>query len=491
LSQSASPTTSSATFVTKPIQGKGEFSITVSGLDPNTTYYIKAYAISNNVIYYGEEVSFKTLSVITVPVLTSTPASAVTTTGATLGGAISSNGGSDIVESGICYGLSANPEIDNSTKISTNPLAVTGSFSINLTNLQSNKIYYARAYARNSLGVSYGVQVTFSTYSEAITSSADVKKVFFNGSKEFKIVQFTDIHFYSPGGHAYEDVAFINSMLDIEKPDLVVYTGDIVHESGLQAAWLRVLTPCINRNIPYAVVFGNHDTETNATLKSLLANSIAGYQSSLMQASISGVSGNGNYFVPIYSKNTTTTKAVLWFFDSHSYASEFPSDAGATTNYGWIDKSQVDWYKSQSDLQQTANNGAPYPGLAFFHIPLQEYKPAFDAHIYQPVGLRGESECYQGLNTGLFAAFKAKGNVQGTFCGHDHLNNYLAYKDNIALCYGRFSGAVGDTYGYPAKGVRVIKLFEDQPGVFETYIRVENDDNQYYHLTVPKNIVSY
>ena len=490
-SQSEEPTVLNGKLASNPVQTNGTFSVSITGLEPNTTYYIRAYAVSEKEVCYSNEISFKTLAVATVPVLTTSPASAVTTASATLGGTISGNGGSAITESGVCVGLTANPTVETGIKLATNPLVVSGAYSLNITNLQPNRIYYVRAYAQNASGISYGGQTSFCTYNEKITSSEDIKKVYFGTNKELKIIQFTDIHFYSPGGHAYEDVAFVNSMLDIEKPDLVVFSGDIVHESGLEAAWLRILTPCINRNIPYAVIFGNHDTEINATLKAQLANSIAGYQSSLMQASVTGVSGNGNYFVPVYVNNSTTAKAVLWFFDSHSYASEFPADAGAVTTYGWIDKTQVDWYKNQSDIQKEANNGMPYPGLAFFHIPLQEYKTAFDEHIYKPVGVRGENECFQGLNTGLFAAFKAEGNVQGTFCGHDHWNNYLAYKDKIALCYGRFSGAVGDTYGYPAKGVRVIKLFEDRPGIFETYIKVENDDTQYYKVTVPGDITPY
>lgn len=491
LSQSQSPTVMNAKFASTPAQTNGTFSVPISGLEPGTVYYTRAYVICNDKVYYSNELSFKTLAVLTVPVLTTTPASMVTTTSATVGGTISGNGGSDITESGVCYGLSSNPDITTSTRISTNPLVATGSYSISITNLQANKVYYVRAYAINAKGVSYGAQTTFCTYNETITSTENVRKVCFGTNKELKIIQFTDIHFYSPGAHAYEDIAFINSMLDIEKPDVVVFSGDIVHESGMEAAWLRVLTPCINRNIPYAVIFGNHDTETNETLKNRLANSISAYQSSLMQASIDGVSGNGNYYVPVYGNNSTAAKAVLWFFDSHSYASEFPANSGAVTDYGWIDKSQVDWFKAQSDLLQQANNGMPYPGLAFFHIPLQEYKVAFDEHVYQPVGVRGENECFQGLNTGLFDAFKTKKNVQGTFCGHDHWNNYLAYKDNIALCYGRFSGTVGDTYGYPAKGIRVIKLFEDQPSIFETYIRVENDNTPYFRVTVPKDIIHY
>ena len=48
----------------------------------------------------------------------------------------------------------------------------------------------------------------------------------FNADKKFKIVQFTDVH-WVPGNPASEEAAErMNEVLDIEKPDLVIYTGN-------------------------------------------------------------------------------------------------------------------------------------------------------------------------------------------------------------------------------------------------------------------------
>lgn len=50
----------------------------------------------------------------------------------------------------------------------------------------------------------------------------------FNSNKKFKIVQFTDIH-WVPGNPASEEAAKrMNEVLDAEKPDLVIYTGDLI-----------------------------------------------------------------------------------------------------------------------------------------------------------------------------------------------------------------------------------------------------------------------
>jgi hypothetical protein len=58
-------------------------------------------------------------------------------------------------------------------------------------------------------------------------------------------------------------VAFLGEVLDIEKPDLVLLTGDQVHHDILdtQSALFKVVAPLIERKIPYAAVFGNHDSE--------------------------------------------------------------------------------------------------------------------------------------------------------------------------------------------------------------------------------------
>jgi hypothetical protein len=58
-------------------------------------------------------------------------------------------------------------------------------------------------------------------------------------------------------------VAFLGEVLDIEKPDLVLLTGDQVHHDilDIQSALFKVVAPLIERKIPYAAVFGNHDSE--------------------------------------------------------------------------------------------------------------------------------------------------------------------------------------------------------------------------------------
>jgi len=62
----------------------------------------------------------------------------------------------------------------------------------------------------------------------------------------------------------------------------------------------------------------------------------------------------------------------------------------------------------------------------------------------------------------------------GTFVGHDHDNNYLAYWKGIVLGYGQFSGTYKTYINLPeGRGARIIELEEGKRS-FNTYIRLES-----------------
>jgi outer membrane protein assembly factor BamB len=96
----------------------------------------------------------------TAPTVTTSPISIISTTSAILGGSVSSDGGSNVTEKGVCYAATTNPTITN------NKLALgigTGNFSNAVIGLQPNTVYYVRAYAINSVGISYGTEQSFRT----------------------------------------------------------------------------------------------------------------------------------------------------------------------------------------------------------------------------------------------------------------------------------------------------------------------------------------
>ena len=145
--------------------GNGDYIITMTNLVPGTTYYVRAYAINSVGIAYGNEVSFTTSQNNTAPTVTTNQVTDITQTTAVSGGNVTSDGGAAVTARGICWSTNHNPT--TSGNHTTNGTG-TGSFTANITGLTANTTYYVRAYATNSVGTSYGSEVSFTTESEQI-----------------------------------------------------------------------------------------------------------------------------------------------------------------------------------------------------------------------------------------------------------------------------------------------------------------------------------
>jgi hypothetical protein len=151
--------------------GSGSFTSTISGLLPDTEFYVRAFATNGAGTGYGEEVSFRTNPIV-VATLSTSAATSITTTTAISGGNITSDGGGSITARGVCWSLTANPTISDSK---TSDGTGTGSFTSNITGLQPGTTYHVRAYAINSAGTTYGNDITFKTNSVSpVVTTTDV-----------------------------------------------------------------------------------------------------------------------------------------------------------------------------------------------------------------------------------------------------------------------------------------------------------------------------
>ena len=138
----------------------GSFSADMTGLEANTTYYVRAYATNTVGTGYGNVITFTTAVNITLPELTTAAITNLAYNTATSGGNITSDGGGGITASGICWSKTNPPTVDDTKTIGT---ATSGSFTAVMNNLDDNTTYYVRAYATNSAGTAYGNVVTFTT----------------------------------------------------------------------------------------------------------------------------------------------------------------------------------------------------------------------------------------------------------------------------------------------------------------------------------------
>jgi hypothetical protein len=150
------PTT--ANIKTSNGTGTGTFTSSLTGLNPNTTYYVRAYATSSAGTGYGNQVSFNTNA--SLPRVITNEISYITLTSAQSGGNVISDEGATVTARGVCWSTSENPTLSDDYTIDSRGI---GSFTSNITGLFRNTTYYLRAYATNSIGTGYGNELSFTT----------------------------------------------------------------------------------------------------------------------------------------------------------------------------------------------------------------------------------------------------------------------------------------------------------------------------------------
>lgn len=293
----------------------------------------------------------------------------------------------------------------------------------------------------------------------------------------FKIVQITDLH-YKLGVKASEQgLACVREMVQTEKPDLVVVTGDIIYSAPADSTLSVVLKTFAQLGVPFCMTFGNHDYDFKTPAVALY-NQMQKTPNCVMPV-LQGK--NTDYSLPILSSNGKRTAAVIYCIDTHNKPA-----IGGIGGYQWISHNQITWYRQRSMVYKQKNGGRPVPSLAFLHIPLPEFNYATDNTQCPMYGSRLEKAYSPSINSGMFASIKEMGDIMGVFCGHDHDNDYAVSYFNVLLAHGRFSG--GNTeYNHLTRGARVIVLKEGKRE-FDTWIR-EVGGNVLYRTTYPKSYV--
>jgi hypothetical protein len=187
-----------------------------------------------------------------------------------------------------------------------------------------------------------------------------------------------------------------------------------------------------------------------------------------LTSTVEGLSGVTNFILPVKASDGSKDAAVLYVFDSNSYAT-----LKGIKGYGWIKHDQVQWYIDESKKFTEANGGIPLTALSFFHIPLPEFHEAVQNEGSFLIGTRKEKACAPEINTGLFAAMQEAGDVLGIFVGHDHVNDYAVSWKGIMLCYGRYTGGKTVYHDIPGgNGARIIELTEGERQ-FRSWIRLK------------------
>ena len=139
--------------------GEKNYLSEITNLEPGETYYIRAYATNTKGTGYGDVLTITTEA--NVPVVETAAVLSIEQNSAISGGTVTNDGGSDIQQRGLCWGVNSPVTVDNNLLIDgTNTI---GTFTTIMSSLSAATTYYIRAYAKNSSGVGYGEQKSFTT----------------------------------------------------------------------------------------------------------------------------------------------------------------------------------------------------------------------------------------------------------------------------------------------------------------------------------------
>lgn len=290
----------------------------------------------------------------------------------------------------------------------------------------------------------------------------------YNKDGKFKILQLTDTHVIAGDPRSDRALKNINAVLDAEKPDFVIHTGDIIYGSPAEESLKTALQPLVDRGIPFAVALGNHDSDFDKTREEVyeIIRSIPGNVNCPRDVTINGCS---NDILTLSSDGAPDR--VIYLFDSGNR--EYPN---GIKSWGYVHWDQVFWYRNASNYFKAGNGGNPIPSLAFFHIPVPEYRQALIDSSKKArflCGNLGEEPASPLYNPGLFLAFLEQGDVRGIVTGHDHNNDYVMLWRGFFLIYGRYGGCDTVYNDLKPSGARVFEFTAGESG-FRSWIRLSD-----------------
>ncbi|KAK8803245.1 hypothetical protein WA158_000939 [Blastocystis sp. Blastoise] len=266
-------------------------------------------------------------------------------------------------------------------------------------------------------------------------------KLHVNENGDFKIVQFTDLHY---GEDNCEDETYkcMQMVMKVAKPDFMAFTGDLIagenwdHTQGWHEKLWRQWSNIANETQTYyGITLGNHDPNGELTSKEIMELDQTNPWS-LSEVGPEECSGTSNYVIPVYDyKNNTKVIFNIWFLDS-----QYKSCAGIG-GAACIEIETIEWYyKKSKELEKQYNR--IIPGIAFFHIPTQEFMYAWDNN--SPVGHKDQLASCPRLNTGIIAAMIKRGDIKAVYCGHEHKNDFIVNYESISLALGRKTGLASE-----------------------------------------------
>lgn len=310
----------------------------------------------------------------------------------------------------------------------------------------------------------------------------------------------------------------LEKVLDFDPPDLVVLNGDLItgdnaYFDNSTLVLDQIAGPMVERGLPWASTYGNHDSHYNLSREAILAHERKWPNAKTRQMVYGREAGVSNYYLPVYPSNCTATacapELLLWFFDSRGgfYYQEEDKNGDWVGQPNWVDTSVVNWFQ-QTNAELVNKYQKTIPSLAFVHIPTNasqalqteagvdpnhqtgindDYILAPQAQGWCPNGTDDGTCSYGGQDVPFMQAVVSTPGLMAVFSGHDHGDTWC-YKwdtllpgmtvagNGVNMCFGQHSGYGG--YGNWIRGARQILVTESKLKDYEvdTWIRLESGD---------------
>ena len=337
--------------------GKGDYTCTLTDLEPDQKYYYRAYGFDGKRYAYAkDEKEFVTKDGVVK--VTTGNVTDITTTSATCSGEVTDDGGFAVTERGICWSTSPNPTLGNAQHVAAG--SGMGEFSTTLTGLTEYTKYYVRAYATNSQGTSYGSNVSFTPgYLTFTANGVSFTMIPVEGGTFWMGAQSTN-----PNGQNYDSEAF-----DHESPvHQVTLSSYFMGETEVtQALWQAVMgsnpSSFSGSNLPVEQVSWNDCQEFVTKLNQLCASQLNGRQFALpTEAQWEYAARGGKQSRGYKYSGSNTLGNVAWYHDNsgsttHAVGTKQANELGIYDMSGNVYEWCQDWYGSYGSNAQTDPTG--------------------------------------------------------------------------------------------------------------------------------------
>jgi 3',5'-cyclic AMP phosphodiesterase CpdA len=269
-------------------------------------------------------------------------------------------------------------------------------------------------------------------------------------------LQVTDLHLGKKDFWKQDLTTFkrIRRLVEMHNPDLIFVTGDLLtgekYFGSLLAAFAVEFFDSLQR--PWFYTFGNHDVEGGFgrdQIHEVFASSrwcLLGFHQVTNQWA-----RKYDYVVDLKRSTAARPEWQVYAFDT-----------GSEKGFKSIKEDQIAWFQSVSETTRKTC-GHTVRAVSIFHIPLRQYQELWDDAAIPKTGERKETVSFEEDDGSPLRAFVQMNNIEATFCGHDHHNNFWGKtRDGIILSYGYISGEA-TKYAWPTGGKLIRLPLKAQP----------------------------